>query len=147
MRLDQSASLDSAKRFTSAIESLQPILLRSLSPSTESVIAIQSWSISCTKVALQRFRENRNHYFSKPDATPYLGVASRHMYKFIRDRLEVPFLREDTIRGTESEPLDSQDTVIHDPLTIGSLMTTIYQSIRSGELYSVVVDCFEEVAH
>lgn len=147
VQLDRSASIDSAKRFTSAIESLQPTLLHSLCPSTESVVAIQSWSNSCSKVALQRFQENRDHYFSKPDATPYLGVASGHIYRFIRDRLGVPFLREDTIRGEEIEPLDNQGSVTRDPLTIGSLITTIYQSIRSGEFYIAVVDCFKEVAH
>lgn len=144
-RLDQSTSIDSAKRFKSAIESLQPSLLRALSPSAESVIAIQSWSTGCSNLAFHKFQKNRDQYFNRPDATPYLGVASQLIYKFIRNRLGVPFLREDTIKAPENESLEYQPTNIRDPVTIGSLHTIIYESIRNGEFYSIVADCFHEI--
>ncbi len=80
VRLEQNSPIDTAKRFTYAIESLQPILLRVLCPSTESAMAIQSWSNTYSSLALQVFQVNRDRYFSKPDATPYLGVASRQVY-------------------------------------------------------------------
>ena len=146
-RLDQSTSIDSAKRFTSAIESLQPSLLRSLSSSAESLIAIQSWSNGLSNLAIQKFRQNRDQYFDTPDATPYLGVASQLIYKFVRNRLGIPFIREDTIRAPENEFLGHQPDNIGDPVTIGSLHTIIYQSIRNGEIYSVVADCFHTITH
>jgi phenylalanine ammonia-lyase len=146
VRLEQNSPIDTAKRFTYAIESLQPILLRVLCPSTESAMAIQSWSNTCSSLALQVFQVNRDQYFSKPDATPYLGVASRQVNIFIRNRLGVPFLREEAIRAPENESLEYQHTKIPVPVTIGSLITTIYQSIRSGGFYSVVVDCLQEVS-
>lgn len=144
-RLEQSTSLDSAKRFTSAIESLQPSLLRALSPSAESLIALQSWSNELSNLAINKFRLNRDQYFATPDATPYLGVASQLIYSFIRNNLGVPFLREDTIRGPENEFSAYHPTDIRDPMTTGSLHTIIYQSIRTGDFYSVVADCFREI--
>ena len=145
IKLDRSTSIDSAKRFESAVESLQPTLLRYLCPSSASVAAIQSWSIDCSSIALQRFQGNREHFFSRPDATPYLGVASRHVYKFVRHRLDVPFLREDTLRAGEIKSLDCQPCDDQDPITVGSLVTVVYHSVRSGEFYSAVADCFREV--
>lgn len=145
IQLDRSTSADSAERFKSAVDSLQPGLLRFLCPHYASVTAIQSWSEEFSSVALQRFLENRDHYFNRPDATPYLGVASRHMYKFVRSSLRVPFLREDTLRVGEIKSLVYQSNDSEDPITVGSLVTLIYQSIRSGQLYSAVADCFREV--
>lgn len=145
LRLDGSSSIDSSRRFTLATECLQPTLLRVLCPSVESLKAIQSWSDRCSGVALQMFRVNRDHYFNRPDATPYLGVASRHIYKFIRNRLGVPFLREDTIRTPSDESIEFQPTGIHGAITVGSLITVIYQSIRTGGFYSVVVECLQGI--
>jgi phenylalanine ammonia-lyase len=145
LRLDGSSTIDSVKRFTLATECLQPTLLRVLCPSTESLMAIQSWSQRCSAIALQMFRVNRDHYFNKPDATPYLGIASRHIYKFIRKRLEVPFLREDTIKNPSDESIEFQSTDIRGPVTVGSFITVIYQSIRTSGFYSVVVDCLQDV--
>lgn len=144
-RLEKSTAIDSARRFTSAIESLLPSLLRALSSSAESLIAFQSWSKELSNLAIHKFRQNRDQYFDTPDATPYLGVASRNIYEFVRNRLRVPFLHEHTIRAPEDDFLEHCSTNARDSATIGSLHTIIYQSIRTGEFYSVVADCFHEV--
>ena len=151
-RLDHTTSLDSAKRFTTAIESLQSPILRFIIPSTESLTALESWTESCSAVALHTFHTNKDHYFHHPDATPFLGAASARMYSFIRQRLAVPFLREDTLKTPNVELAEpnllgeaSGEPDVTSTPTVGSLITTIYSSIRNGGLYTVVMDCLREV--
>lgn len=43
--------------------------------------------------------EGRN---ALPDATPYIGQASRRMYRFIRNDLRIPFLGEAQLASTEA---------------------------------------------
>ncbi|KAI1360742.1 L-Aspartase-like protein [Xylaria arbuscula] len=76
---------------------------------------------------------------ASPDATPHIGAASRGMYHFIRKDLGVPFLGEDYLASTESGTLDGITP------SMGLYNTRGYESIRSGRLYDVVLECFEEV--
>lgn len=70
-----------------------------------------------------------------PDATPYLGLAARRMYRFIRKDLGAPFLGEEHLASTETATLDGVTP------SIGLYNTRVYDSIRSGRLYDVVLDC------
>ncbi|KAI0548184.1 L-Aspartase-like protein [Xylaria curta] len=74
-----------------------------------------------------------------PDATPYISHASRRMYRFIRKDLGIPFLGEEHLASTEAVTLDGVTP------SIGLYNTRIYESIRSGRLYDVVLECLEEV--
>ena len=82
-------------------------------------------------------REGRTD--APPNATPFLGQASRRMYRFLRHELEIPFLGE--------EHLASTDAVTTDGITpsIGLYNTRVYESIRSGRLYHVVMESLREV--
>jgi len=90
----------------------------------------------CTATSrLQRLQQG-----DKPDATPYLGVASKRMYNFVRHELGVPFLDE--------AHLASKETVYDDKIaspSIGLYNTRVYEAIRSGRLYEVVMECLTEV--
>ncbi|WQF90184.1 Putative aromatic amino acid lyase, L-Aspartase, fumarase/histidase [Colletotrichum destructivum] len=74
-----------------------------------------------------------------PDATPYIGQASRRMYRFIRHDLGVPFLGEEHLASTDPVVVDGVSP------SMGLYNTRVYESIRSGRLYEVVLDCLEEV--
>ncbi|KAI0023075.1 L-Aspartase-like protein [Xylariomycetidae sp. FL0641] len=73
-----------------------------------------------------------------PDATPYIGQASRRMYRFIRGDLGVPFLGEEHLASTEAATLDGVTP------SIGLYNTRVYESIRSGRLYDVVLESLKE---
>ena len=74
-----------------------------------------------------------------PDATPYIGPASRRMYRFIREDLGVPFLGEEHLASTEAMTPDGVTP------SIGLYNTRVYESIRSGRLYDVVLTALKEV--
>lgn len=151
--LDQTTCMDSEKRFLSIVSSLQPTILQAAPTSLETLIALKTWSENCYALALEQFIANRDHYTNHPDATPFLGSASRRMYRFVREQLSIPFLRETTIRTPEPELVDAKaiggdaqnrGSETRETPTVGSLMTAVYQSMRSGELYGAVMDCLVE---
>ena len=74
-----------------------------------------------------------------PDATPYIGPTSQRMYHFIREDLGVPFLGEEHLASTEAVTLDGVTP------SIGLYNTRVYESIRSGRLYDVVLTALKEV--
>jgi phenylalanine ammonia-lyase len=74
-----------------------------------------------------------------PDATPHVGRASRRMYRFIRKDLGVPFLGEEHLASTKAATLDGVTP------SIGLYNTRVYESIRSGRLYDVVLESLKEV--
>lgn len=74
-----------------------------------------------------------------PDATPYIGPTSQRMYRFIREDLGVPFLGEEHLASTEAVTLGGVTP------SIGLYNTRVYESIRSGRLYNVVLTALKEV--
>ncbi|KAF1919304.1 L-Aspartase-like protein [Ampelomyces quisqualis] len=82
-------------------------------------------------------REGRTD--APPDATPFLGQASRRMYRFLRDELEIPFLGEEHLASTEAATTDGVTP------SIGLYNTRVYESITSGRLYHVVLESLAEV--
>ncbi|RMZ82915.1 hypothetical protein DV736_g6623, partial [Chaetothyriales sp. CBS 134916] len=82
--------------------------------------------------------EGRNDE-APPDATPYIGQAARRIYRFIRKDLGIPFLGEAHLASTETATPDGVTS------SIGLYNTRIYESIRSGRLYDVVLENLQEV--
>lgn len=150
-RLDQLTSLDSAKRFCSAIESLQPLVLRSVTVSGETLHALQLWTDRCSASALELFSMNRDAYIRYPDATPYLGSASSKMYRLLREKLDVPFIGNDTISTPDIQsgefdwgnPEAEQDG--GRGTTMGGLVGKVHDAIRTGALYPAVMECLADV--
>jgi phenylalanine ammonia-lyase len=76
---------------------------------------------------------------ASPDANPYISPTSQRMYRFIREDLGVPFLGEEHLASTEAVTLDGITP------SIGLYNTRVYESIRSGRLYDVVLTALKEV--
>jgi phenylalanine ammonia-lyase len=74
-----------------------------------------------------------------PDATPYIGQASQRMYRFIRTELGIPFLSEAQLTSTEAVTGNGVTP------SMGLYNTRVYESIRSGRLYTIVLDAFEGI--
>lgn len=83
--------------------------------------------------------EGPNNDNSPPDATPYIGLASQRMYHFIRKDLGIPFLGEVHLASTKAARPDGVTP------SIGLYNTRVYESIRSGRLYRIVVETLREV--
>ncbi|KAJ1329655.1 phenylalanine ammonia-lyase [Microdochium nivale] len=84
-------------------------------------------------------QEEQQKLKTLPDASPYLGAASKRIYKFVRSELGVPFLGEVHLASTEPVYPD----VIATP-SIGLYNTRVYEAIRSGRVYEVVMECLRE---
>lgn len=98
--------------------------------------ALEIESCSTPESRLRRLQKEGD----RPDATPYLGVASKRMYAFVRNELAVPFLDEAHLATKDVV----YDGVIASP-SIGLYNTRVYEAIRSGRVYEVVMECLAEV--
>ncbi len=113
--LDQTTSMDTALRFTHIFRSLQPVILDAASPLPEAFSALKMWTVRCSERAIQSFTNSRDEYCCCTDASPFLGMASRRVYRYIRNELGVPFLRtRDLINlGPRSGPDHSKCLTSH----------------------------------
>ena len=150
-RLSRTSNMDSTARFTSAVESIQATVLRSLNASLEALQGLQTWSTACADAAIRCYRAIRTDYLSCPDATPVLGIASTRMYNYVRGELGVPFFGESFIRaaewdvaGEESNGFSLNADGKREYHSIGGMITAVYQAMRSGALYVVVMECLRD---
>lgn len=142
-KIDRLTTSDSKERFRLAANFCQAMILDSAPDAdpTKLLGSIRLFTSRCPPLVYEIYMSNREHYFEHGDATPLLGLASKRMYTFVRDHLGVPFISIEhlqTPRGPEE--------VMREVPTIGSLITKIYTSARSGQLYVPVMECLEEVA-
>ena len=150
--LNSITHLDAPKRFVSATESLQPQILKMIVTSVESISALESWTEKCSTRALNIFSINRDHYFAHSDATPYIGIASRRMYQFLRNEVGVPFIGNETIATPRDEAegfdwgRDGAEQDARKGVTIGGTIAKVYETMRSGQLYHVIMDCVSDAA-
>ena len=93
----------------------------------------------CQALDLRVFEIQGRMDDASPDATPYIGPASRRMYRFIRKDLGIPFLGEAKLASTEAATPDGVTP------SMGFYNTRVYESIRSGRLYDVVLECLKEI--
>ena len=148
----ETAGMDSSSRFRFVIHSLQANMLQNAPNSLELLQSLKTWTGKSSDFLKDSFVLNRKEYLLDPDAGPYLGVASRRIYQFVRKRLNVPFLQEANISTPEVDLAEATVETVHteqrertNAPSMGSYVTTIYESMRSGALYDVVVDCLNEV--
>lgn len=145
--MSQTTSMDSEKRFSHIMTSLQPNILEYSPTSVETLSKLINWKMTCSKMAFQTFTKTRSQYLNCGDARSYLGSAAQRVYGFVRRRLGVPFFGEDILRTPNVDPSGVvQDGYFDHRLsnpTVGSFVTAIYDSLRSGALYAVVLECLE----
>ena len=124
-KLDQSMTLDPDRRFEMVFRSLEPVVLDFVTSSPDTIPVLRNWTKHCSEIGLKMFDNNLESYTIHPDATPFIGTASRRMYEFVRNELRIPFLRTDGLKGNSST---------------GSFISLVYDSIRKGTLYSPVME-------
>lgn len=141
--LNATTSMDSSNRFDVIFTRLTGIVFSThiLKDSEKLLDNTKWWAKKTSERACGIFLETRENYARHPDATPLLGKASKRLYKFVRHHLGVPFLKRETSTGPEAGPFDEAPGCEG---TTGSMMTIIYDAIRSGELYVPVMECLRE---
>ena len=155
-KLDLTTTLDSSERFPAILRDLEPVVFDFVSPREGTIPAVKQWSQECASSALRIFIDNRDSYHTSPDASTILGNASGRMYRFVREELGVPFLRTQmlkqgafqgdfTTNSLQAGGCDLDGSSVGDDMTTGSLITRIYQAIRSGTLYIPVMECLAAV--
>lgn len=108
--LDQTTSMDTALRFTHIFGSLQPMILDAVEPTREALLSLRIWTVRCSERATQSFETARDEYSCCTDASPFLGIGSRRIYRYIRNELSIPFLRtKDLINISPRSQLDNHE--------------------------------------
>ena len=152
---------DSSDRFIHVAKSAQPILLDAFENLEEHntrhgiasswgiekpLALLRLWTDQVALTSRKVFVTNRDNYLAHGDATAYLGSASKRMYKFVREDLEVPFHR-----GLCDHPtFEAKDTCRTfqscDPksMTTGSRISIIHKALRNGKLMVPVMECLKE---
>ena len=140
--LRKTTAIDSSERFLHISRSLQPIIISYALTHTKDndglgVSAIQEWSEQLGTLSLQTYQSTRKSYAANPDASEFLGPASKRMYQYVRGTLSVPF----AISVCEGAGVCCGV----DNVTIGAQVSKINAAIRIGALFVPVMDCLREV--
>ena len=106
--------------------------------------AVLQWNADCVHEVCATHAAVRARYLANPDATRILGKASKRCYNFVRRKLEVPFVGNDYFRNAEKDDGTRLGTRVKYK-TMGSMNSAVYESMKNGSFYAVVVDCFEDV--
>ncbi|OOG00653.1 hypothetical protein ASPCADRAFT_136539 [Aspergillus carbonarius ITEM 5010] len=141
-QVGQLQSVDSCSRFHQAAQAILSTFLTELSPTDVSPSIIQSWIDRLGSQAAEIYRQKLKAYCKSPDATPYLGEASRKMYTYVRQSLKLPFITEGTLwRPVDSKRKQSGEAAAPSLPTMGDVVGIAYDAIRRGSLYTVAVEC------
>lgn len=139
------ATMDSYARFKEIFESTQPSIIQffasDLSPAFDIFPSLCNWTKTATDISLSLFLKMREAYSMQPDATPFLGKASKRMYLFVRKELRVPFHRG-LVDHPTSPPLNGPiEEDYRQKRTTGSRISVVYEALRSGRIYEAAMDC------
>ncbi|RYC65177.1 hypothetical protein CHU98_g1042 [Xylaria longipes] len=119
----------------------------------DTLVAVGKLQGEILNTALETYKKTRA-LFGDGGELPtraYLGLASQRLYRFVRHGLGVPFIGEELLRGVDTIPeaelydaMGELDTQAGLAPSLGTYLTGVYEAIRSGRLYEVVIDCLED---
>ncbi|KAF7949365.1 uncharacterized protein EAE97_002874 [Botrytis byssoidea] len=139
--LNWSSIMDSTTRFEHALQSLQAVILDKLEPSLDMLQALKDWTKVSSKQMIDTHKVSRRQYSESIGVAKFfLGKAGERMYCYVRNELHIPFVDEEYLKSSEwlSDKPNSYQS-------IGSMVTAVYESMRSGELYSIAIECLKDV--
>jgi len=141
----KTASMDSHARFREIFQNTQPCIIGFFAsentPAFDILSPLCNWTKSATERSLSLFLTMRAAYCAQPDATPFLGRASKRMYLFVRGELRVPFHRGLVDHPVSPSLKGAVDGECEQKRTTGSRISVIYEALRSGRLYEAAMDC------
>ena len=107
----------------------------------EASTAIRDWKIRAHLALVETYTTTRLRFFKDQDTADHLGQASRRIYLFLRKTLGVPFHQGLQDHPSPKEPVSADGSKKR---TIGSWISIIYESLRSGQLHESIMDCLSE---
>lgn len=130
-RLEQTTSVDLEPRWDDAFSHVTAMLVEAFvdSTSTENPLKLmKTWRAESAAAAVALTREIRESFWTSQTSptAEYLG-KSRALYTFVRETVGVKARRGDVFLGKQEA-------------TIGSSISKIYDSIKSGRINAVLVD-------
>lgn len=138
-------SKDSSERFHIVAHSVQHLTVQHMAASTsfptDSLDVITRWTATLADTLKTIFCANRNSYLANPDATPYLGRASRCMYLFVRKELRVPLHKGIVDHPTFGDMSAEQKLTKRNT---GSRISCIYKALRDGRMERLILECVED---
>lgn len=158
-----SVTNDSCIRFKRIAESTQAVLVTFFTTSGyvkengESAInlsVITEWASSASSLMLTIFEETHDAIFTKCETPAYLGMAAKRIYKHVREKLQIPLnrglvdypsVRDECTVDTFQEHGGTIDMPRSSKLLVGDSVSRIYDSLRSGDLISTVMECLQDV--
>ncbi|KAL9583367.1 MAG: hypothetical protein Q9203_005112 [Teloschistes exilis] len=99
---------------------------------------IQTWKSRFHDLLTESHASSRAQFFEHQHTPDSLGQAAKKMYIFVRERLGVPFHRGLEDHPTPQHPVSADGTRKQ---TIGSYISVIYESLRSGDMHEPLMDC------
>lgn len=145
------AAKDSSSRFIGVANSAQYAVIEALigatttapEPSGGILRLVHQWTERTAKISQAIFLTNRAAYLANPDATPYLGAASKKMYTFVRRDLKVPMHRGLVDHPTVQTPGGDGSRVKRNT---GSHISKVYEALRDERLMVPVMQCVKDAA-
>ena len=142
------STLDLHARCVHAVDSCTNVRFKAFTPILAALVAndtvepIETWREQMVVALQNKFSTFRDSFSASPSTRGFLGQAAGRMYDFVRQELKVPFHR-----GLLDHPsvLVQRDVLGeargNEKKTIGSWISTIYESLRKGELHRAAVAC------
>ncbi|KAL8942689.1 MAG: hypothetical protein Q9211_001287 [Gyalolechia sp. 1 TL-2023] len=148
------ANEDCEERYTHVVDSTMGVIVKvlldtipqarvSAVSSPAELTAMIEWRISARKTIAETFATVQARFFEKPDTASFLGLGSRTIYTYVREKLNVPLHRGLT---DHPEPHDMFAADGSRKRTIGSNISIIYEALRSGAMHEPLMGCLAEEA-
>lgn len=139
---DTSTAVDSSQRFVQAMKTLRPTIIDHAVASGNNDPALMpnliKWTDCSAALALKVFESTKSDYAINPDASEFLGSASKRMYQFVRFQLGIPF----HIETRETERTDSMNG--SSDRSLGAMLSVVHGAIQNGTLFIPVMECLRE---
>ncbi|MCJ1449631.1 MAG: hypothetical protein MMC23_010153 [Stictis urceolatum] len=145
---DTTTSMDAEERFITIVKSLRPVLLDHavLKKATDFVTRLEGFTNAVSLSMSDAWYSHRDAYLVHGDATAVLGTASRAMYAFVRQSLNVPLMATRNLSTPRTDELRHGSGVHGSQApTVGSYTGAVYRALRDGTLAKVAVDILKTV--
>ncbi|KAI4145645.1 MAG: hypothetical protein L6R39_003739 [Caloplaca ligustica] len=147
------ANKDSDDRYVHVVDTTIGVIVKILLATTladgptvpaAALDAINTWKISSRKVIAETFTTISAAFFKKQNTVDFLGLGSRKIYRYVREKLGVPLHQ-----GLKDHPEPSNMFAVDGSRkrTIGSNISIIYEALRSGALHEPLMECLMEESH
>lgn len=144
---DTTTSMDAEERFITIAQSLRPVLLNQavLNKAADFVTRLEGFTDAVSFLMRDAWCSHRDAYLIHGDATAVLGTASKAMYIFVRQSLNVPLMATRNLSTPRIDKDNHTGGYGSRAPTVGSYTGAVYRALRDGTLGKVAVDVLKTV--